>query len=75
MRVARTADRWGSRPSQLLGIGEPVVAFAVDEALAIRLQLAELEAQDEARRRAQRRKAPDDVLPDGLRFERPEDVD
>ena len=36
---AISARTWGTRPSELLGIGDPVVGYAVDEALAIRLVL------------------------------------
>ena len=37
LRCALSARTWGTRPSALLGITEPVVAYAVDEALALRL--------------------------------------
>lgn len=39
LRCALSARTWGTRPSILLGITEPVVAYAVDEALALRLLL------------------------------------
>lgn len=39
LRCAISARTWGQRPSALLGITEPVVAYAVDEALALRLVL------------------------------------
>lgn len=39
LRCAISARTWATRPSQLLGIAEPVVAYAVDEALALRLTL------------------------------------
>jgi hypothetical protein len=37
LRCAISARTWGTRPSTLLGIPDPVVAYAVDEALAMRL--------------------------------------
>lgn len=68
MRVARTAERWGTTPSRALGIRDEVTAFLVDEALGERLHLADLRA----RRSAQAR--PDDLQPDE-RYETPDDVD
>jgi hypothetical protein len=35
--LALTAKTWGVRPSSLIGVTDPVVALALDEALAVRL--------------------------------------
>jgi hypothetical protein len=35
--LARTAQTFSQRPSQMLGLTEPLVALALDEALALRL--------------------------------------
>lgn len=71
LRLAETSERWGRPPSGTLGIRDGVVAFAVNEALSTRLRVEEARGAE----RASRRRVPDDVLPAGLRYERPEDVD
>jgi hypothetical protein len=64
--VIRTARHWGTRPSLLLGEADPVVAFALDEALAV--------ADDIAMRRASEAVKPDAVAPpDDQRFAGDED--
>lgn len=39
LRCGLAARTWGTRPSTMLGIVDPVVAYAIDEALALRLIL------------------------------------
>jgi hypothetical protein len=59
--VIRTAKHWGTRPSLLLGEADPVVAFALDEALAV--------ADDIALRKEAEAVRPDAVAPpDDQRF-------
>lgn len=70
MRLARTADRWGTTPSRMLAIRDEVTAFLVDEALATRLELAEFRE----RLAAMGRPKDDDLLPDE-RYEDPSDVE
>lgn len=43
-----TAKTFGARPSELLGLSDPVVAYAVDEAVAIRLRADEQRAEQAA---------------------------
>jgi hypothetical protein len=50
LRVARTASRWGTRPSRMLGLVDDVTAFALDEALDMRLSVDELRAVSERKR-------------------------
>ena len=50
LRVATTAETWATRPSQMLGLVDDVTAFAVDEALAMRLQVERLRLANEKRR-------------------------
>ena len=49
--MARTASRWGTRPSSLLGLVDDVTAYALDEALDMRLTVAELTAEKHGDRR------------------------
>jgi hypothetical protein len=59
--VIRTARHWGTRPSQLLGEADAVVAFALDEALAVADVIAMRKASEAAN--------PDAVAPpDDQRF-------
>ena len=44
--MALTAQKFGCRPSSLAGIEDPVVAYALDEALAVRLAANEAEARE-----------------------------
>ena len=59
--LAHTARTWGQRPSAMLGLTDPVVAYALDEALALVLRIREMEARQSAK---DRRHDP----PPGTRF-------
>jgi hypothetical protein len=37
MSIGRTAERFGQRPSLLVGIADPLLALQLDEAIALRL--------------------------------------
>jgi hypothetical protein len=63
MTLAGTAQRFGQRPSSLLGLRDPVVALALDQALAVRLAI------DEDRRAREARSGKPGMLPDGMRYE------
>jgi hypothetical protein len=45
MSIGRTAERFGQRPSLLVGLAEPLLALQLDEAIALRLTKADLEAR------------------------------
>ena len=64
--MARTAQAWASRPSTLMGMGDEVMAFWLDEALALRLDIEALRAIDEGKR---------GPLPPGLRWASEADYD
>jgi len=59
-----TAKTWGLRPSSLLQERDEVCAFLLDEALAVRLHVEELNAMPKASNK----------LPGGLRYEVPADL-
>lgn len=65
--LAHNARTWGTRPSELLGLTEPLVALLIDDALALRL--AQQQREDGAQPRA------DAPLPPGMRYERASDID
>lgn len=65
--AAIAAKMWGVRPSSLVTISDPVVAYEVDVVLASRL----LQAQ----KPGQRAKADPDVLAAGLRYETARDLE
>lgn len=59
-----TAQRWGQTPSRSLGLSDDVVAYALDEALATRVEVEELRAA----------KDRPDKLPAGQRYATEADV-
>lgn len=46
LELARTASHWSTRPSLLLGITDDRIAFALDEALAMREMIADRWARE-----------------------------
>lgn len=78
MVLARTAETWHQRPSTLLALSDPVVALALDEALAARLAMADRDQRDltapagpTARLHALLRGAGPRTDPEGLTYEDP----
>jgi hypothetical protein len=68
LMLALQAGRWHVRPSELAGVSEPLVALALDEALAERLAAAEVE-------QARRSKNPSHGwIEPGQRYEEPSDI-
>lgn len=65
MNLALTGKAFGKLPSELIGVPDPVIAYAVDEALALRLLFDE---------QAARRKKSKGSIPDGQRYETPADI-
>lgn len=63
MMLARTAERFGQLPSVL--VARPPVALALDQALALRLALADRAAQEAAATG----KKPGPGIPPGQRYE------
>jgi len=59
---------FGQRPSSLLEVSDPVVALALDEALAVRVLL------DDARRHKEASSSVPGMLPDGQRYETPSEA-
>lgn len=57
-----TAKMFGTRPSELLGLADPVVALALDEAVALRVIYEERRAQTKPGKGA---------IPPGQRYETP----
>lgn len=68
VRLATTAAKWGQRPSQMLGLTEPVTALALDEALAVRLTIEEMRAMTQGSKRQQAANLPGQQLPEGMRY-------
>jgi hypothetical protein len=68
LMLALQAARWHVRPSSIVQVSEPLVALALDEALAERLAQRELEE-------ARRRKNPSHgYIEPGTRYEEPADI-
>lgn len=65
--LGMTAKTFATRPSLLLGVGDPVVAYALDESIAMRLIYEERRAQDGARSKP-------GLLPPGQRYETPDEA-
>jgi len=67
LRLARTASRLGVRPSTLLGVGDEVVAYLLDEATGIVEQVADAQVDNAAAAGLApgEQIAPDSVYEDG----------
>jgi len=63
--VGLTAKTFGTRPSVLLGVPDPVVAYALDEAIALRLLFDEQRARQDPSKGS---------IPAGQRYEQPGDM-
>lgn len=50
LTIGRAAERFGTLPSEMLKISDPVVAVALDEAIALRLTLDEKQQQERTSR-------------------------
>lgn len=61
--MARTAQAWQTRPSALLSEDDEVIAFLLDEALALRLRVEELNSVK-----------PRPKLPGGMQYEDADEV-
>lgn len=61
--MARTAQMWHQRPSTMLGIPNPLIAYLVDDALALRIIAKGRPMTDPARRHEH------GAIPDGLVYE------
>ena len=62
--LARTAQAWGRSPSEYLEVDDPVLRYAVDEAVAMRLAIAT----------DQRKPVGKGTLPPGQRYETPGEI-
>lgn len=68
MSIGRTAARFGQRPSSLVGIGAPLIALQLDEAIAFRLDRADAETR-RAMVSSRRRGQPWGQKPAALKYE------
>ena len=63
--IAQTAKTWGRSPSDYLEVVDPVLRYAVDEAIAMRFAIAQAEA---------RKVKGKGALPVGQRYETPGEI-